>query len=252
MNYKKNKLIICLIIAFVISIIVFGVFSNTQKEYFLDDKKFVEWIQFNTNGILVIIGFFATIISVILTIIHEKHKENRDDYKKLMGKIFILETDVREYVDRIDEEFREYIKKLIKNKFTQNTFMFEYNNTKMITTKFKELTYDIISYGNIDEGKTLLKFYEICKKNEFDENTYSLSLSNIIKFIFNDEYTKCYNLCIKQSNNYEYNSEEKNFFDEFVKKYSSNSMEKYSNEVIKILGFSKELEENYKKKNKII
>lgn len=159
---KKYKLFII----FTLFIILFILYSNSQKVYFLEKDSYYEWIQFNTNGLLVLVGAFATILAVLMTINHSEYKEyNEIESKKRKIKIILSNEIERLFSFYESKIWIEFLIGLRRSEFIilDGKEVIPIKNEKYsLGNTFKEYFYELLSLAEdneIEDVKVILKFY---------------------------------------------------------------------------------------------
>lgn len=178
---KNNKNMSIYIMVGMVLIAIFLIYSNSQKEYFLIKDMFYEWVQFNTNGVLIVIGAFATIFAVVLTIqTNEKEKETlkRERIKKLK---LVVELELTLFIESFEVELKRYfsdeytrINQNItelnrRHEFNNEIKMFDSSKIYKLEEKFKEYFYELMILdkdSKLSDVINLLKYYDIVIKNE--------------------------------------------------------------------------------------
>ncbi|MGU8467665.1 hypothetical protein G6Z20_04580 [Clostridium perfringens] len=187
---KKMYSLIIISLIFISLITGFICFSQTQKEYFLESKKFTEWIQFNTNGILLLIGAYSTIMAVVITINHANKLEENNRKHKLEKISALIYTDIKTYFNSINYSVINQIELFEKN--DSDNIYYNFRKIQFLDDKFKDWIYEFIIIGDKKIGDLLLRFYYdyLISKREIEEessvdNNYNILLS-IIKSNYSD------------------------------------------------------------------
>ncbi|MGL6187177.1 MAG: hypothetical protein ACRC1T_17540 [Clostridium chrysemydis] len=153
----KNNKIKIYGIALVVSLFTFLIYSHSQQKYYLDKDKFIDWVQFNTNGILVICGFFITILTFVITLqnnqLAERNRKNQDIVKIKV----LLRKEIERYIKTID---------YVANLYSYNVVMsgadtIIYIDIEKIHTfddKVKEALYDLM---RLDDSSEVSAIYDI-------------------------------------------------------------------------------------------
>ncbi|XZK49600.1 hypothetical protein ACSXCX_15695 (plasmid) [Clostridium perfringens] len=150
---------------------LFILYSNSQKVYFLEKDSYYEWIQFNINGLLVILGAFATILAVLMTINHSEYKEHKEIENKKRKIKIILSNEIEMlfsfYESRIWIEFLHGVKcsNFISIEGKEITPI--KNEWYNLDNDFKDYIYELLNLAEdneIEEVKEVLNLY-IAHKN---------------------------------------------------------------------------------------
>lgn len=110
-----------------LAIFIWLSYSESQKKFFLDENKFIDWLQFNSNGLLIIIGSFCTILAVVMTL-DQKEKDKKNTILKLK---LIIKFEVIKY---LKVKQKQYLNELydrtlmINDHLTGNKSLENYNN----------------------------------------------------------------------------------------------------------------------------
>lgn len=154
---KKLSNTIKILIMFTIVIILFLLYSQTQKIYFEKANDFVGWLQFNSNGVLVLLGSMVTIISVIMSINHSDKTRDKIELNNAKKDLCILERKVNVFLNYINNDLNCLGKRLVnvsKNLYELNNFRLE----KDIVDDIVILTVSSeILFGNCNSKKVKLK-----------------------------------------------------------------------------------------------
>lgn len=180
----------------IILIILFIIYSDSQKKYF---DEFSNWISFNTNGILIIVGAFATIGAVILTIYNEQKKRDFDKREEIEKKAMIVYFELLHYAYSIAElhKFAMSLRVCIGVSSDQE-FQTKINKCMMIrnilffSNNIKEYFYELQNCNKIDK-KNIKVFINIFNsqfhlKSIFKDNilcNMNLILQESCKYVIN-------------------------------------------------------------------
>ncbi|MBI6038976.1 hypothetical protein [Clostridium perfringens] len=201
-KYIKSKLDIVIVIGiFSFFILCFLKYSQTQKQYFEQSKQFTDWIQFNANGILILIGSMITIISVLMTIKHSDKVKSIDELNKKKVDLCLLDNQLVTYFNHIENDMYALEKILINTQsipidiYGKSLYKIEkdtVNKITMLALNVEDLFYDSEEKNNIIQlRKDVWKLYEIQKKSEvkgrLDWNLFGEKISIYSNYL-NDEY----------------------------------------------------------------
>lgn len=187
---------------FIAIILIFIEYSKKQKINFEEAKMTIEWIQFNTNGILVILGAMATIISVIISIKHNEKMRNAIELNKAKKDLCILERKLSIFFNYIENDLSCLDKRLVniyggkKELYKLNNFSLEkyivedivlltvsseilFENYKDKKERLKELRNDVIEILELERKATI--------KGKWDRYILKDKLEIYDKYL-NDEY----------------------------------------------------------------
>lgn len=164
---KKYKLFII----FTIFIMLFILYSNSQKVYFLEKNSYYEWIQFNINGLLVLIGAFTTILAVLMTINHSEYKEHKEIENKKRKIKIILSNEIEMlfsfYESKVWIEFLHGVRCSNFIIIEGKEVMPIKNERYSLEDNFKDYIYELLNLAEgdeIEEVKEVLNLY-IAYKN---------------------------------------------------------------------------------------
>lgn len=204
---KNSKLsIVSILIIFILLISIFLLYSQTQKKYFEEANAFRDWIQFNTNGILILIGAMATITSVIMTIRHSDNVRNEIEFNKYRMDLCLLENELIKFFNYIENDLKYIEKNIIdlKNGFEKihekspyNIKQEDVNNVIRLTLSAENLFVGMSEKKDfVGLRKDIIELYEIQKKVEAKGSIDKYLLDEKIKIYqkyFFDNYKKSFN-----------------------------------------------------------
>ncbi|WP_438512054.1 hypothetical protein [Clostridium chrysemydis] len=178
----KNNKPINYIIMLCISLLSFIIYSDSQKKYYIEKDKFSDWIQFNTNGLLVIIGAFATIIAVIITINNSSKEKDNEVINRINKLKLIINLELNFFITSFEKELKRYyddeynrikgnIDELWKTHRLDNDIKyFETNKVYKLNEKFNDYFYELIL---LDDSPKLIEAIKIIEvKDIFIKNNY--------------------------------------------------------------------------------
>ncbi|WP_430836684.1 hypothetical protein [Clostridium sardiniense] len=168
-------------------------------------NKFTDWIEFNTNGILVLTGAFSTIIAVLLSINYTRKVEEENRKRQLIKTCIILHYELSLFLNSLFDKFYEYIVMYSNENFNIQQmpnirFSSSYSGLYKLNEDFKPLLYELMSIDNTNKSLELFEFfkrYEDCLEKISDSRNFGLeSLKDILNYCFNDKYDR--HICLSE------------------------------------------------------
>ncbi|HAT4185215.1 TPA: hypothetical protein I9007_000695 [Clostridium perfringens] len=154
--------------------------------------KVNEWITFCATIITTLLGAYATIIAVLISINYTNKLEfkKKNEQKARLAKLIYIE--LNEYLLNIEEILTRGINGFINESRPYISGHFEISKIKMANENFKEWLYEFIILDDSRYGYVLLRFYnQFVKEEDFEKK---------LIYILSEEYFEIYNYTIIKFN----------------------------------------------------
>ncbi|EOU2126212.1 hypothetical protein C4D39_03235 [Clostridium perfringens] len=249
-NKKILKYILITLITLIFSIITILFFIWLK---FGNCFKVNEWLTFCATITTTLLGAYATIVAVLISIEHSKNQKNDEQKEKLRRINIIVYTELLEYINSVKESFFYYIFEAGNTcgfKRVSEDFRFIIPEIK---SNIKDLIYELMIYDTNESIIIIKKIYDLYIENKIlidEKYNHEVIIEFLLKNILNDEYKKTFDCTttkvdlvpvedtklknnIEASNHMEptelreelipQSQEELDCIDDFVKKYQTNT-----------------------------
>ncbi|ABG84896.1 hypothetical protein CPF_1589 [Clostridium perfringens ATCC 13124] len=176
----------------VISILVYASLFSIWKVWG-NHFKVAEWIIFCATVVTTLIGAYATIIAVLISIEYSKNQKNVEQKEKLRRINIIVYTELLEYINSVKEDFFYYIFEAGNTwgvKRVSEDFRFIIPEIK---SNVKDLIYELMIYDTNESIIIIKKIYDLYIENKRlidKKSNHEVIIEFLLENILNDEYKK--------------------------------------------------------------